>query len=116
MTKNLAAALRQLRVRTTFNNEELCLWTDALCINQRDVLERQLLVTHMQAMFNYAEAVWIWLGDTDPLIEQGLIALVQASAHYETHVLRPDHPARDSQYAPVSDVPDEADVKSNFSR
>lgn len=61
VTKNLADALRAIRDPTT----ERCLWADAVCINQADVLERNHQVRQMAELFANADNVLVWLG-TDP--------------------------------------------------
>jgi hypothetical protein len=60
VTLNLEAALR--RVRNTENSE--LLWVDALCINQRDVEEKNLQVMRMKDIYTMCGRVLIWLGDT----------------------------------------------------
>lgn len=59
LTGNLDAALRQLRQA----NDRLCLWIDALCINQEDVHERSQQVQLMAAIYSSAETVVVWLGE-----------------------------------------------------
>ena len=50
-----------------------CLWVDALCINQRNVLERGGQVSIMSKIFRHATKVLVWLGeaadDSDLLFE-----------------------------------------------
>jgi hypothetical protein len=79
VTKNLTAALRRLRARASANQEPLRLWTDALCINQTDAMERQIQVEWMQSIFLRARSVLIWLGESNELVERGLAALVGAT-------------------------------------
>lgn len=56
--KNLEAALRQLRLPDTTR----ILWADAICINQRDIPERNTQVLHMSQIYSKAARVVIWLG------------------------------------------------------
>lgn len=58
VTHNLAVALRRLRAETT----RTILWVDAICINQRDTLERNSQVMKMKAIYERAETVLVWLG------------------------------------------------------
>lgn len=91
VSKSLATALRQLRARATSENEPLCLWTDALCIDQRNALERRYQVKIVHVIFALAKAVDNWLSDTDPVVEQGLLMLAQLSAFYGGNELEPEN-------------------------
>lgn len=55
---NLHNALQQLRSE----KDPVVLWADALCINQRNVLERTAQVSRMHDVYTQAERVCIWLG------------------------------------------------------
>ncbi|KAJ4301129.1 hypothetical protein N0V90_003219 [Kalmusia sp. IMI 367209] len=58
---NLQSALRRLR-RT---NEDRALWVDAICINQRDVQERNEQVLLMKDIYRTCRNVLIWLGEPE---------------------------------------------------
>lgn len=58
VTLNLELALKKLRGRT----RKRCLWVDALCINQDDVIERASQVQIMRRIYESAEQVLVWLG------------------------------------------------------
>jgi hypothetical protein len=65
VTKNLEAAMRHLRyqpVEGAESNERL-LWIDALCINQKNILERNSEVRRMLDIYKSAIRVVIWLGE-----------------------------------------------------
>jgi hypothetical protein len=59
-TANLEAALRQLRSQ----NDELVIWIDAICIDQSNTKERNEQVGKMRLIYNGAEVVRIWLGES----------------------------------------------------
>jgi hypothetical protein len=56
---NLNSVLRRIRKDT----EVRFLWVDALCIDQRNVIERNAQVARMRDIFAKAEQVFAWLGD-----------------------------------------------------
>ncbi|KAK5687061.1 hypothetical protein LTS10_001198 [Elasticomyces elasticus] len=55
---NLESALRHLRYPT----ESRMLWIDAICINQSDLMERDLQVRKMRDIYALSRRVVIWLG------------------------------------------------------
>ncbi len=57
ITANLADALRELG-----RDESMCLWVDALCINQSDVVERGRQVLRMGDIYRNASETICWLG------------------------------------------------------
>ena len=58
ITRNLEAALRQLRRE----HEVVVVWADAICINQSDEAERSIQVGLMNQIYSMAEEVIVWLG------------------------------------------------------
>jgi len=56
VTRNLEAALRQLRC---YNYSEI--WVDALCINQEDLEERSRQVLRMNEIYSQAYEIAAWL-------------------------------------------------------
>lgn len=58
VTKNLAAALKQLR-RIHVSR----LWVDALCISQEDDQERSDQIRHICQIYTQAHTTYAWLGD-----------------------------------------------------
>lgn len=58
MTANLIKALRAVRCP----DRESCLWADAICINQKDLLERSHQVKQMAKLFANAANVLVWPG------------------------------------------------------
>ncbi|UKZ66123.1 uncharacterized protein TrAtP1_007304 [Trichoderma atroviride] len=61
VTENLDSALRHLRSE---DNERI-FWIDAICINQKDDLERGYQVSLMKDIYRMASLVVIWLGEAD---------------------------------------------------
>jgi hypothetical protein len=57
---NLYQALKMLRLPS----ESLWFWIDALCINQKDDVEKSHQLENMLNIYSYAFNVCIWLGDT----------------------------------------------------
>jgi hypothetical protein len=55
---NLHAFLRVLRLRNT----PRILWVDALCIDQNDVLDKNVQVPLMQKIYSRASRILVWLG------------------------------------------------------
>ena len=62
ITKNLEAALKQLRWRSRPRH----LWVDAICINQLDTLERNHQVPLMKRIYECATRTLVWLGPSSP--------------------------------------------------
>lgn len=60
ITPNLAQALQNIRHPQHYRT----IWADAICINQRDLLERGHQVRSMGRIYSRAEGVLIWLGQT----------------------------------------------------
>jgi serine/threonine protein kinase len=58
VTMNLYIALQHLRQE----DEDRILWIDAICIDQKNLLERSHQVQHMGSIYKEAEQVVIWLG------------------------------------------------------
>ncbi|RYP53835.1 hypothetical protein DL768_001286 [Monosporascus sp. mg162] len=59
ITKALAYVLRQFR----HPHEPIVLWVDAICINQKDIAERNSQLTLMWTIYRRAEEVLVWLGE-----------------------------------------------------
>ncbi|KAI9648947.1 hypothetical protein NHQ30_001513 [Ciborinia camelliae] len=61
VSETLRAALKRLRYESTMR----VLWVDAICINQKNVLERNEQVPMMSDIYSKAKSVCVWLGDHD---------------------------------------------------
>jgi hypothetical protein len=68
ISPNLNLALRRLR---SPSNRRV-LWIDAICINQEDVRERTQQVNMMCEVYASASRVLVWLGESDPHIDEAL--------------------------------------------
>jgi len=66
--QNLEGSLRHLRSKDT----NRVLWIDAICINQADVIERNVQVSRMGDIFKMAERVIVWVG---PSTEDSRLAI-----------------------------------------
>jgi hypothetical protein len=87
VTKNLASALRHFREQRTAVGKPLEIWTDAVCINQRDAEERSHQVSILRAIFQSSRRVLVWLGahGCSQEAERGLAGLVAISDYLGVH-------------------------------
>ncbi|KAK1841109.1 hypothetical protein CCHR01_16273 [Colletotrichum chrysophilum] len=60
ITQSLSDALRRFRLK----DRRRILWADAVCINQQDHLEKESQIPLMAHIYQRAEAVLVWLGDS----------------------------------------------------
>ncbi|KAK0750671.1 heterokaryon incompatibility, partial [Schizothecium vesticola] len=63
VTQNLYSALARVRDEVA---TPVCLWADAVCINQGDASEKAHQIPLMREIYTDAEQVWIWLGESTP--------------------------------------------------
>ncbi|CAI6338039.1 unnamed protein product [Periconia digitata] len=61
ITKNLYAALHRIRGET----QPCLIWADAICINQKDVEEKNQQLTIMPDIYHRASSVIVWVGHGD---------------------------------------------------
>ncbi|KEY73413.1 hypothetical protein S7711_06833 [Stachybotrys chartarum IBT 7711] len=61
VTQNLHAALWRLRNA----NHPKTLWVDAICINQSDILEKNIQVALMRIIYRSCHCALVWLGEHD---------------------------------------------------
>ncbi|KAJ3576913.1 hypothetical protein NPX13_g3556 [Xylaria arbuscula] len=59
ITESLATCLQYLRHRRV----SVYLWADAVCINQRNSIEKNMQVRSMGSLYSKAERVIVWMGD-----------------------------------------------------
>lgn len=62
ITKSLCLALRHLGRHHPLKARDIFVWTDAICINQKDIRERNSQVRRMKDIFERSSLVWAWLG------------------------------------------------------
>lgn len=66
VTTNLVSALRYLRMHfrlnSLYSDIPRRLWIDAICINQADIMERNIQVQLMRKLYSSANCVLSWLG------------------------------------------------------
>jgi hypothetical protein len=78
VTVNLTDALRSFR----HPEETKVVWADAICINQRDKIEKNHQVKKMGKIFERACRVLVWLGKDDKGIAEDCFKVVQETNRY----------------------------------
>lgn len=84
VTSNLFKALKSLRQM----DEDIILWVDAMCIDQGNHKEKGHQVSQMRLVYERAEEVIIWLGESDADIDilfDGASKLDKAVGKLRTH-------------------------------
>jgi len=76
VTENLEATLRCLKYRDRTRK----LWADAICINQRDDIEKANQIRQMGDVFSKAATVLVWLGDASDDSDLAFDALVRLAS------------------------------------
>lgn len=84
ITANLHSALLALRNRSL----ERALWIDALCVNQRDLIERAAQIQMMTEIYGKACQVVVWLGEEEGVSEDemGALEMVRMAAEENRHM------------------------------
>lgn len=78
--RNLHRFLIALRDRfCTQDGDKIRLWADSLCINQQDVEERGSQVSFMGDIYQSADAVYAWLGDSETGYDDGMTYIQEVS-------------------------------------
>jgi hypothetical protein len=75
---NLAAALRNLRHESWI----VPLWVDALCIDQKNVVEKGSQVLQMTKIYASAVCAWLWLGEEADDSDVGMETIRGLTAEY----------------------------------
>lgn len=81
VTVNLESALRNLRQ----TDRPCILWVDALCINQRNVSERNKQVSLMDQIYTRAAQVVVWLGQCSASRELAIDAIEELGSNEDLH-------------------------------
>lgn len=76
--QNLHSALRNLRRP----DGERVLWVDALCINQRDPLEKAKQIPLVSRIYEQATSVVIWLGEPTKQSAEAMAMLRKLNEHF----------------------------------
>lgn len=76
---NLISALKYLRL----THQTRTLWVDALCINQKDILERNSQVPRMDKVYKFATSVIVWLGEAANGSDQAILTVEHLSHQIE---------------------------------
>ncbi|KAI1373917.1 HET-domain-containing protein [Hypoxylon crocopeplum] len=76
ITTSVATALRRLRDTT----QHRVIWTDQVCINQKDPVERSQQVRHMGSLYQKASMVLVWLGNDEGQHASRAFALIKSLA------------------------------------
>lgn len=79
-SKNLVAALRQVRADQRAAGAGKKLWVDAVCINQRDNAEKSHQVMLMRNIYTSAQHVLSWIGEPDELSPLAFDTLLRFAA------------------------------------
>jgi len=84
VTANLYAFLSSHRT------EDACsvLWVDAVCINQDDLVERGAQIHLMKRVYESAEQVLIWLGESSPSMDAAITRILDIYESWWTPILR----------------------------
>jgi hypothetical protein len=81
ITNNLYVALCHLRQQ----DKARLLWVDAICINQRDIAERNREVRNMGTIYERAENVVVWLGPEADQSQTAIEFIVSFCINLDTH-------------------------------
>ena len=101
VTRNLDSALREVG-----RHDSVCLWVDALCINQSDTDERGRQVLRMGDIYKNASETICWLGDEadNSFLAFDLIQILSStndgseSTQYEQVLMRLYQPSENHEY------------------
>ncbi|KAJ9609736.1 hypothetical protein H2200_006064 [Cladophialophora chaetospira] len=77
--KSLYKALQAVRL----NDQQISIWADCICINQRDLAEKAKQVSNMWRIYRYAYCTLIWLGDSTSSTEVALRAMQKVTESTE---------------------------------
>jgi Heterokaryon incompatibility protein (HET) len=74
VTANCFSALRHLRKALG----SLTIWVDAICINQKDDIEKSHQIPLMDQVYSLANAVYVWLGESNENSDRAMDYLANA--------------------------------------
>lgn len=76
--ENLIAALRRLR----FRSAPRLLWIDAICIDQKNLTEKEFQLPLMTQIYACADQVCVWLGESSEASDIGMASLTSGFVQY----------------------------------
>ena len=74
-----------MKVLNPDDPEHVCLWVDAICINQFDAAEKSAQVKMIGQIFAQADEVVAWLGDLTPERERALAFITGLKNYFDMH-------------------------------
>jgi Heterokaryon incompatibility protein (HET) len=80
VTRNLEQALRALRLP----DRDRLLWVDALCINQKDLVEKSQQVRIMALIYRMCTRDLLWIGPEDAQISRAMKLILRTQGHGES--------------------------------
>ncbi|CZR57812.1 uncharacterized protein PAC_07701 [Phialocephala subalpina] len=87
ITQSVDIALRYMRLTTIART----FWIDAVCINQKDIHERNQQIQLMRSIYSIAEKVVVWLGEDANLSETGMKFVEKAVSRTDFNTLLEKH-------------------------
>ena len=107
ITASLDLVLKSMRARGV----AVRIWADAVCIDQRNALEKSLQIRRMGEIYQYAERVVAWLGTEEDNSHQAMETLAQIGMNRRATGVRPPYSILTEilHLWPASRVPDPSD-------
>ncbi|KIW67178.1 hypothetical protein PV04_06449 [Phialophora macrospora] len=109
VTPNLFMALRRIRHTT----DKVCLWVDALCINQKDDLEKTSQVKRMTEIYAKATTVFMWLGEEEDDSDLAMALLQRLENDFVAMFDWEPHRDRTSVFGPFATTPFQSHSSNN---
>lgn len=82
---DITSSLYNVLLHLRRDEEEVCLWADAICINQNDTDERNKQILLMGEIYRSATDVIVYVGSETKEIQLGLDLAIQLFDHITTH-------------------------------
>lgn len=91
ITRNLESALRHIR----YEEHEVPLWIDSICIDQTNLKERTEQVLLMKEIYSNARSVIAWIGEANDNTEKAYKLILDLTSKFLEYELRPHDDVRD---------------------